>query len=64
MHLQLGKILDQHHEAQRANLIGINHGAFQIKKLRLGAPNMTNTSVSGSFYIEAFEPQQIHSIGP
>jgi hypothetical protein len=49
---------------QKANLTGINNGIYKIETVRLGAPNMTITGTSGSFYIDAFESRRFTYIGP
>ena len=49
---------------QQANLTGINNSTYRIDTLRLGAPNMTITGTSGSYYIDAFESRRSTYIGP
>jgi sugar lactone lactonase YvrE len=50
--------------AQQSNLTGINNGIYKIETVRLGAPNMTITGTSGSFYVDAFESRRFTYIGP
>jgi hypothetical protein len=49
---------------QQANLTGINSGIYTIETVRLGAPNMSISGTSGSFYIDAFESRRFTFIGP
>jgi hypothetical protein len=49
---------------QKANLTGINNSLYSVETLRLGAPTMTITGTSGSFYIDAFESRRQTYIGP
>jgi sugar lactone lactonase YvrE len=49
---------------QQANLTGINNSSYNIETVRLGAPNMSITGTSGSFYIDAFESRRFTYIGP
>jgi sugar lactone lactonase YvrE len=49
---------------QQANLTGINNSIYKIETIRLGAPNMSLTGTSGSFYIDAFESRRFTYIGP
>ena len=49
---------------QQANLTGINNSIYKIETIRLGAPNVSITGTSGSFYIDAFESRRSTYIGP
>jgi uncharacterized protein YjiK len=49
---------------QQSNVIGINNSTHRIETLRLGAPNMSITGTSGSYYIDAFESRRFTYIGP
>ena len=49
---------------QQANLTGINNSIYKIETIRLGAPTMSITGTSGSFYIDAFESRRFTYIGP
>jgi hypothetical protein len=49
---------------QQANLTGINNSTYKIETIRLGAPNISITGTSGSFYIDAFESRRFTYIGP
>lgn len=49
---------------QQSNLTGINNSAYRLETVRLGAPNMTITGTSGSFYIDNFESRRQTYIGP
>jgi hypothetical protein len=50
--------------AELANLTGINNSIYAIETVRLGAPNMSISGTSGSFYIDAFESRRFTYIGP
>ena len=49
---------------QQANLTGINNSMYRMDGIRLGAPSMTVTGTSGSFYIDNFEARRQTYIGP
>ena len=49
---------------QQANLTGINNSIYRIETVRLGAPTMSVTGTSGSYYIDAFESRRFTYIGP
>jgi hypothetical protein len=49
---------------QQANLTGINNSTYEIETVRLGAPTMSITGTSGSFYIDGFESRRSTYIGP
>lgn len=49
---------------QQANLTGINNNIYRIETVRLGAPTMSITGTSGSFYIDSFESRRFTYIGP
>ena len=49
--------------AQQPNLIGINNSMYTIDRIRLGAPTMSITGTSGSFYIDGFESRRFNYIG-
>jgi hypothetical protein len=49
---------------QQANLTGISNSIYNIETIRLGAPTMSITGTSGSFYIDAFESRRFTYIGP
>jgi uncharacterized protein YjiK len=49
---------------QQANLTGINNSIYRIETVRLGAPTMSITGTSGSYYIDAFESRRFTYIGP
>jgi uncharacterized protein YjiK len=49
---------------QQADLTGINNSIYTIETVRLGAPNMSITGTSGSFYIDGFESRRFTYIGP
>lgn len=49
---------------QQANLTGINNSIYNIETVRLGAPTMSITGTSGSFYIDGFESRRSTYIGP
>jgi hypothetical protein len=48
----------------QANLTGINNSIYRIETVRLGAPTMSVTGTSGSYYIDAFESRRFTYIGP
>jgi hypothetical protein len=50
--------------SQQANLTGINNSIYTVETVRLGAPTMSITGTSGSFYIDAFESRRFTFIGP
>ena len=49
---------------QQANLTGINNSIYKMETLRLGAPYMSITGTSGTYYIDAFESRRFTYIGP
>ena len=49
---------------QQANLTGINNSIYRIETVRLGAPTVSITGTSGSYYIDAFESRRFTYIGP
>lgn len=49
---------------QQANLTGVNNSIYKIETIRLGAPTMSITGTSGSYYIDAFESRRLTYIGP
>ena len=49
---------------QQGSLTGINNSTYTIEKVRLGAPTLSITSTSGTFYIDAFESRRQTYIGP
>ena len=49
---------------QQADLTGINNNIYKIETVRLGAPTMSITGTSGSFYLDAFESRRSTYIGP
>jgi hypothetical protein len=49
---------------QQANLTGINNSVYRIETVRLGAPTMTISGTSGTFYIDTFESRRSTYIGP
>jgi tartrate-resistant acid phosphatase type 5 len=51
-------------EVQQYSLTGINNSLYTIDRVRLGAPVMSITGTSGSFYIDAFESRRQSYIGP
>ena len=51
-------------ELQKANLTGITNSSYTVERVRLGAPTMSITGTSGSFYIDAFESRRQTYIGP
>ncbi len=49
---------------QQANLTGINNSIYTMETVRLGAPYMSVTGTSGTYYIDAFESRRQTYIGP
>lgn len=49
---------------QQANLTGISNNIYKIETVRLGAPTMTISGTSGSFYMDSFESRRSTYIGP
>jgi hypothetical protein len=49
---------------QQANLTGINNSIYTMDRIRLGAPTISISGTSGSFYIDAFESRRQSYIGP
>jgi uncharacterized protein YjiK len=49
---------------QQANLTGIININYTIDRIRLGAPTLSISGTSGSFYIDAFESRRQSYIGP
>jgi hypothetical protein len=49
---------------QNSNLTGIHNNIYKIETIRLGAPTMSITGTSGSFYIDDFESRRSTYIGP
>jgi hypothetical protein len=49
---------------QQGNLTGINNSAQRMESVRLGAPTLSASGMSGSFYIDAFESRRQTYIGP
>lgn len=49
---------------QQSNLTGINNSAHRMESVRLGAPTLSASGMSGSFYIDAFESRRQTYIGP
>jgi hypothetical protein len=50
-------------ETGLANLTGINSSIYKIEAIRLGAPTMSITGTSGSYYIDVFESRRLTYIG-
>ena len=49
---------------QQAGLTGINNSTQTMESIRLGAPYMAGTGLSGSYYIDDFESHKQTYIGP
>ncbi len=49
---------------QQANLTGINNSLYKMESIRLGAPFMSASATSGSYYIDEFESRKQTYIGP
>jgi hypothetical protein len=50
--------------APQGSLTGISNSIYTIDRVRLGAPTMTISGTSGSFYIDGFESRRSSYIGP
>jgi hypothetical protein len=50
--------------AQQGSLTGVNNSIYTVDRIRLGAPTMSITGTSGTFYIDAFESRRFTYIGP
>ena len=51
-------------EVQQGNLTGINNSIYRMESVRLGAPFMAGTAITGTYYLDAFESHQFTYIGP
>jgi hypothetical protein len=49
---------------QQGSLTGINNSSYRMDSVRLGAAYITATTVSGTYYIDAFESRRETYIGP
>jgi hypothetical protein len=49
---------------QQGNLTGLNNSTYRMESIRLGAPYMSATGMSGTYYIDAFESRRSTYIGP
>jgi len=49
---------------QQASLTGINNSIYSVDRIRLGAPYLSISATSGTFYIDAFESRKQSYIGP
>jgi hypothetical protein len=49
---------------QQGSLSGLNNSIYTIDRIRLGAPFLSITGTSGSFYIDNFESRKQTYIGP
>ena len=49
---------------QQGNLTGINNSIYKMDSVRFGAPYMSASGTSGSYYLDAFESRRQTYIGP
>jgi RHS repeat-associated protein len=49
---------------QQAALTGINNSIYTMDSVRFGAPYISGTGISGSYYVDAFESRRSTYIGP
>ena len=49
---------------QQGSLTGLNNSIYVMESVRLGAPFMAGTAISGTYYLDAFESHRQTYIGP
>jgi hypothetical protein len=49
---------------QQASLTGLNNSVYTMESVRIGAPYMGGTGISGTYYIDAYESRKQTYIGP
>jgi RHS repeat-associated protein len=49
---------------QQAELTGINNSSYAVESVRLGAPYVSGSGISGAYYLDAFESRRTSYIGP
>ncbi|HSJ85627.1 MAG TPA: hypothetical protein VK909_00340, partial [Anaerolineales bacterium] len=49
---------------QQGSLTNVNNSIYSVDRVRLGAPFLSLSATSGSFYIDAFESRRSSYIGP
>lgn len=49
---------------QQGNFTGLNNSTYRMESVRFGAPYMSSTPLSGSYYLDAFESRRQTYIGP